>query len=174
MITEGKSAILAVTITIFYMSGGARIRISQGADWISTASGSERPFAKAPLATARGTDSSPQSRSWCGAFRDAPALQQVGYCGTRPTPKLVKSHTFNAITSARYLQFIEQRFWGNRQGHAHAGRLGRHRRVHLDARWLSRRCGRWTVHYGRDATDDREERPGDHPPNNRRCDRRGV
>jgi hypothetical protein len=44
----------------------------------------------------------------------------VGYCGTRPTPKLVKSHTFNAITSARYLQFIEQRFWGNCQGHAHA------------------------------------------------------
>jgi hypothetical protein len=33
------------------MSGGARIWISQGADWISTAS--ERPFAKAPLATAQ-------------------------------------------------------------------------------------------------------------------------
>jgi len=37
-----------------------KIWISQGADWISTASGSERPLAKAPLATARGTDSSPQ------------------------------------------------------------------------------------------------------------------
>jgi hypothetical protein len=38
----------------------ARTRILQGADWISTASGSERPSTKASLATARGTDSSPQ------------------------------------------------------------------------------------------------------------------
>jgi len=42
----------------------ASIWISQDADWISTASGSERPLPKAPLATARGTDSSPQFRSW--------------------------------------------------------------------------------------------------------------
>jgi len=46
-----------------YMPGGAKILILQGADWISTASGSERPLAKSPLATARGTDSSPRSRS---------------------------------------------------------------------------------------------------------------
>jgi len=43
----------------------AKIWISQCADWISTASGSERPLEKAPLATARGTDSSPQSGSCC-------------------------------------------------------------------------------------------------------------
>src|SRR5262245_36511205 len=41
-----------------------KIWISQGADRISTASGSKRPLAKIPLATARGTDSSPQSISW--------------------------------------------------------------------------------------------------------------
>src|SRR5262245_27151320 len=44
--------------------GHSKIWISLVADWISTASGSERPLAKAPLATARGTYSSPQSRSW--------------------------------------------------------------------------------------------------------------
>jgi hypothetical protein len=43
---------------------GAKIWITQGVDWISTTSGSERPSAKSPLATVRGTDSSPQSRSW--------------------------------------------------------------------------------------------------------------
>jgi hypothetical protein len=32
------------------MPGGAKIWISQGADWISTASGSERPLAESPLA----------------------------------------------------------------------------------------------------------------------------
>jgi hypothetical protein len=46
------------------MPGGAKIGISQDIDWISTASGSERTLAKASLATARGTDSSPQSRFW--------------------------------------------------------------------------------------------------------------
>ncbi|HZF39116.1 MAG TPA: transposase, partial [Blastocatellia bacterium] len=40
-----------------------KIWISQGVDWISTASGSERSLRQRPLATARGTDSSPQSRS---------------------------------------------------------------------------------------------------------------
>src|SRR5882672_6877556 len=39
--------------------------ISQGVDWISTASGSERSLRQRSLATARGTDSSSQSRSWC-------------------------------------------------------------------------------------------------------------
>src|SRR5882672_6234097 len=42
-----------------------KIWISQGVDWISTASGSERSLRQRPLATARGTDSSPQSRSCC-------------------------------------------------------------------------------------------------------------
>src|SRR5882672_647716 len=42
-----------------------KIWISQGVDWISTASGSERSLRQRSLATARGTDSSSQSRSWC-------------------------------------------------------------------------------------------------------------
>src|SRR5262245_10448664 len=48
-----------------------RIWNSQGIDWVSTASGSERRLAPTPLATARGTASSPQSRSWCAQHIDS-------------------------------------------------------------------------------------------------------
>jgi len=37
---------------------------SQGIDWVSTASGSERSRRQPPPATASGTDPSHQSRSW--------------------------------------------------------------------------------------------------------------
>jgi hypothetical protein len=57
-------------VSIFYIPGGAKIWTSQGADWISTGSGSERPLAKTPLATAPGTDSSPQSRYCCAQHID--------------------------------------------------------------------------------------------------------
>jgi len=46
------------------MTGGVKIWISRGIDWIGTASGADLSLRQRPLATARGTDSSPQSRSW--------------------------------------------------------------------------------------------------------------
>src|SRR5882672_12034993 len=51
-----------------------KIWISQGVDWISTASGSERSLRQRSLATARGTDSSSQSRSWCAQHIDLTLL----------------------------------------------------------------------------------------------------
>src|SRR5262245_66397525 len=58
-----------------------KIWISQGADRISTASGSERPLAKIPLATARGTDSSPESISW---YAEHIGIHQVDGFATAP------------------------------------------------------------------------------------------
>jgi len=55
-----------------------KIWISQGVDWISTASGSERSLRQRPLATARGTDSSPQSRSCCAQHIGVPNLHGFG------------------------------------------------------------------------------------------------
>ncbi|HEY9430742.1 MAG TPA: hypothetical protein VI260_04570, partial [Blastocatellia bacterium] len=39
-----------------YMTGGAKIWISRGIDWIGTASGADLSLRQRPLATARGTD----------------------------------------------------------------------------------------------------------------------
>jgi hypothetical protein len=49
------------------MTGGVKIWISRGIDWIGTAIGAELSLRQRPLATARGADSSPQSRSWRAA-----------------------------------------------------------------------------------------------------------
>jgi len=132
MITGGKSAILADTTTISISicpaaPGSGFRKASTGSVPRAVASGAFANGRSLPLAVltrrlnpdlcAGGhSDLLASAPSKCGAFRDAPALQQVGYCGTRPTPKLVKSHTFNVITPAPYLQFIGKRFWGKSPG----------------------------------------------------------
>src|SRR5882672_185411 len=64
-----------------------KIWISQGVDWISTASGSERSLRQRSLATARGTDSSSQSRSWCAQHIAYP--DKFGAC-------IARFHSFRA------------------------------------------------------------------------------